>query len=480
MVDADGQVADTVEADVVLLATGGTPRVLETAEPDGERILSWRELYDLDELPEHLVVVGSGVTGAEFASGYCELGVPVTLVSSRDRVLPGEDADAAEVIEQVFTSRGGTLVKRARASAVKRVGDGVVVELQDGRTVEGSHALMCLGSVPNSSGLGLEHVGIELDERGYIPVDRVSRTVVPSIYAAGDCTGVLLLASVAGMQGRIAMWHALGEAVTPLRLKTVAANVFTHPEIATVGTDRRTGAGAQRDAAAGDERAREDAGPARGIREVLLPSRDRCRHRWRRRRAGRVRADLPDHDGRAAGADGRRCGRNNRGVPVVVGFGGRGRAAADAPRRFGLRTTMANHGDFSPEARERAHRTILVADVFADNAEVIVAELTGVADDAVLVAVVDGSHKFSGTHHVERANLVERVPQLEDGGGWAMVFSPGVSAADIRKRTDEMASIAQQRAAAIDRIIAKRAAQLTRVVTYRSSGRSYSGHSAHQ
>jgi dihydrolipoamide dehydrogenase len=118
---------------------------------------------------------------------------------------------------------------------VKRVGDGVVVELQDGRTVEGSHALMCVGSVPGTSGLGLEHVGIELDGRGYISVDRVSRTSVASIYAAGDCTGVLLLASVAGMQGRIAMWHALGEAVTPLRLKTVAATVFTNPEIATVG-----------------------------------------------------------------------------------------------------------------------------------------------------------------------------------------------------------------------------------------------------
>ena len=135
----------------------------------------------------------------------------------------------------MFTTRGGTLVRKARASAVKRVGDGVVVELQDGRTVEGSHALMCVGSVPGTSGLGLEHVGIELDERGYIPVDRVSRTSVASVYAAGDCTGVLLLASVAGMQGRIAMWHALGEAVTPLRLKTVAATVFTNPEIATVG-----------------------------------------------------------------------------------------------------------------------------------------------------------------------------------------------------------------------------------------------------
>jgi dihydrolipoamide dehydrogenase len=235
VLDPDGAVIETVDADVVLIATGGTPRVLEDAEPDGERILSWRDVYDLDELPAHLVVVGSGVTGAEFASGYSELGVPVTLVSSRDRVLPGEDADAAAVIEQVFTSRGGTLVKRARASAVKRVGEGVVIELLDGRTVEGSHALMCVGSVPDTGALGLEHVGIELDDKGYIPVDRVSRTVVPSVYAAGDCTGVLLLASVAGMQGRIAMWHALGEAVAPLRLKTVASTVFTHPEIATVG-----------------------------------------------------------------------------------------------------------------------------------------------------------------------------------------------------------------------------------------------------
>jgi pyruvate/2-oxoglutarate dehydrogenase complex dihydrolipoamide dehydrogenase (E3) component len=159
----------------------------------------------------------------------------VTLVSSRDRVLPGEDADAADVIESVFTARGGTLVKQARAKAVTRTATGVAVELVDGRTVDGSHALICVGSVPNTSGLGLDHVGLAVDDGGYLPVDRVSRTGVSGIYAAGDCTGVLPLASVAAMQGRIAMWHALGEAVTPLRLKTVAANVFTHPEIATVG-----------------------------------------------------------------------------------------------------------------------------------------------------------------------------------------------------------------------------------------------------
>ena len=235
VVDDAGAVVEVVEADVVLIATGGTPRVLDTAVPDGERILSWRDVYDLKELPEHLVVIGSGVTGAEFASGYLELGVRVTLVSSRDRVLPGEDPDAAGVIEEVFTSRGGELMKRARAAGVTRTAEGVLVELTDGRTVAGSHALMCVGSVPNVDGLGLEHAGVRLSDAGYVAVDRVSRTSVPSIYAAGDCTGVLLLASVAGMQGRIAMWHALGEAVTPLRLKTVAANVFTHPEIATVG-----------------------------------------------------------------------------------------------------------------------------------------------------------------------------------------------------------------------------------------------------
>jgi dihydrolipoamide dehydrogenase len=222
-------------ADVVLLATGARPRPLAGSEADGERILTWQELYDLPELPEHLVVVGSGVTGAEFASAYLALGSRVTLVSSRDRVMPSEDADAALLLEDVFTRRGMHIVKRARAAGVSRHSDGVVVKLDDGRTVEGSHCLVAVGSVPNTVGLGLETAGVATDERGYIRVDRVSRTTVPGIYAAGDCTGVLLLASVAAMQGRIAMWHALGDAVEPLKLSNVAANVFTDPEIATVG-----------------------------------------------------------------------------------------------------------------------------------------------------------------------------------------------------------------------------------------------------
>jgi dihydrolipoamide dehydrogenase len=230
-----GQEENELDADLVLIATGASPRVLPGAIPDGERILNWQQVYDLPELPEHLVVVGSGVTGAEFASAYLALGSQVTLVSSRDRVLPSEDEEAALLLEEVFTRRGMDIVRRARASAVKRVGDGIEVELQDGRTVNGSHCLITVGSVPNTAELGLDLVGVATDDRGYVLVDRVSRTSVSNVYAAGDCTGLLLLASVAAMQGRTAMWHALGDAVIPLRLATVSANVFTDPEIATVG-----------------------------------------------------------------------------------------------------------------------------------------------------------------------------------------------------------------------------------------------------
>lgn len=227
--------SEEVTADVILVATGATPRVLPTAVPDGERILTWQQIYSLTDLPERIVVIGSGVTGAELAQAFLGLGSEVVLVSSRDRVLPGEDADAATVIEEVFRKRGMEVLSRSRAAGVERTDSGVLVRLEDGRTVEGSHALLAVGSVPATGGIGLEELGVELSESGHLQVDRVSRTSVPGIYAAGDCTGVLPLASVAAMQGRIAMWHALGDAVAPLNVRGVAATIFTEPEIATVG-----------------------------------------------------------------------------------------------------------------------------------------------------------------------------------------------------------------------------------------------------
>lgn len=230
--------AMTLPADLILVCTGTTPRELPGARPDGERILTWKQLYGLQTRPDHLIVVGSGVTGAEFASAYDSLGCDVTLVSSRDKVLPGEDPDAAAVLQGVFEDRGMAVLSRSRAERAVRHGDEVVVELGDGRRVVGSHCLMAVGSVPNTSGIGLEESGVRLDGRGYIAVDGVSRTSAGGVYAAGDCTGVFALASVAAMQGRIAVWHALGQAVQPLDLSLVASNVFTSPEIATVGVSQ--------------------------------------------------------------------------------------------------------------------------------------------------------------------------------------------------------------------------------------------------
>jgi NAD(P)H dehydrogenase (quinone) len=234
---ADGE--QSFPADMILIATGAHPRELPEAKPDGERILTWTQLYGLKTLPERLIVVGSGVTGAEFASAYDALGCEVVLVSSRDRVLPGEDAQAAQVLEDVFTRRGMTVLSLARAQSVARDGDQVRVTLTDGQTVTGSHCLLAVGSLPNTAGMGLEEAGVKLNEGGFIEVDRVSRTSARGVYAAGDCTGVLMLASVAAMQGRIAMWHTLGEHVSPLDLKTVSSTVFTAPEIATVGVTQK-------------------------------------------------------------------------------------------------------------------------------------------------------------------------------------------------------------------------------------------------
>jgi pyruvate/2-oxoglutarate dehydrogenase complex dihydrolipoamide dehydrogenase (E3) component len=226
---------DEITADTLIVAVGASPRVLPTAKPDGERIFTWTQLYSLESIPEHLIVVGSGVTGAEFASAYLALGAKVTLVSSRDQVLPGEDSDAATVIENVFRRNGMTVLNKSRMASVERSGDGVIVKLVDGREVTGSHALLALGSVPNTSGIGLEEAGIQLTESGHIRVNRVARTSMPSVYAAGDCSDFLPLASVASMQGRTAVFHAMGDAVTPTELRNVTSNIFTQPEVATVG-----------------------------------------------------------------------------------------------------------------------------------------------------------------------------------------------------------------------------------------------------
>ncbi|HXY92227.1 MAG TPA: FAD-dependent oxidoreductase [Acidimicrobiia bacterium] len=229
---------EEVSGDFVVVATGSRPRVPDFAPVDGERVLTTRDAYPPPEIPEHAIVIGSGVTGVEFTHLFDSLGAKVTLLVSRQQVLPIKDAEVAAVLEEAFLARGVTLLKGARASAIERDGAVVRVRCEDGRSIEGSHALLAVGSIPNSDGLGLDAAGVAVDDRGYIPVNHNCLSNVPHVYAAGDVSGKLPLSSVAAMQGRKIAEHFMGLHNRPHRhldYDKAASAVFTEPEIADVG-----------------------------------------------------------------------------------------------------------------------------------------------------------------------------------------------------------------------------------------------------
>lgn len=229
---------EELEADAVLLCTGSRPRIPPWAPIDGERVLTTQQAYPPPDIPEHLCVIGSGVTGVEFTHMFSALGSQVTLVVSRQQVLPAKDPEVAAVLEDEFLRRGVKLLKGARAEGIARDGATVTVSCDDGRVVRASHALLAIGSVPNTENLGLEDAGVEVDGHGYVPIDRHCRTNVEHVYAAGDVSGKLPLSSVAAIQGRKIAEHVMGlQALAHRHLDydKAASAVFTEPEIADVG-----------------------------------------------------------------------------------------------------------------------------------------------------------------------------------------------------------------------------------------------------
>ncbi|HUV11953.1 MAG TPA: FAD-dependent oxidoreductase, partial [Acidimicrobiia bacterium] len=183
------QGVERLEADFVVVATGSRPRVPDFAPIDGERVLTTRHCYPPPEIPAHIVVIGSGVTGVEFTHMFDSLGSKVTLLVSRQQVLPIKDAEVAAVLESAFLERGIALLKGARASAIERVDETVHVSCEDGRIVEGSHVVLAVGSIPNTEDLGLEQVGVELDDDGYVAVNHNCLSTLPHLYAIGDISG---------------------------------------------------------------------------------------------------------------------------------------------------------------------------------------------------------------------------------------------------------------------------------------------------
>ena len=236
-VTADGE-TERLHADAILIATGTRPRIPDWCEPDGERILTTRDCYPPKEIPGHLIVIGSGVTGVEFVHMFSSLGSKVTLVVSRQQVLPQKDPEVAAVLEDDFLRRGVALLKGARAVAIERTGDEVVVRCDDGRVVRGTHAVLAIGSVANTDGLQLDQAGVVTDKGGYITIGHHCQSNVSHIYAAGDVSGKLPLSSVASMQGRKVAEHAMGLHTREHRhldYDKAASAIFTEPEIADVG-----------------------------------------------------------------------------------------------------------------------------------------------------------------------------------------------------------------------------------------------------
>jgi dihydrolipoamide dehydrogenase len=237
VVDTDEGIEE-LEADAVLLSTGSRPRVPDWAEPDGERVLTTRQAYPPPEVPEHLVVIGSGVTGVEFVHMFSSFGSKVTLIVSRQQVLPAKDPEVAAALEDDFLRRGVVLYKGARAIGIDRDGGAVTVRCDDGRAAKGSHALLAIGSIPNSEALDLESAGVEVDKGGYVPVNQHCQSNVGHIYAAGDLSGKLPLSSVGAMQGRKVAEHVMGLHTREHRhldYDKAASAIFTEPEIADVG-----------------------------------------------------------------------------------------------------------------------------------------------------------------------------------------------------------------------------------------------------
>jgi dihydrolipoamide dehydrogenase len=229
---------EDIEFDAALISTGSRPRIPAWCVPDGDRILTTRDCYPPKVIPASVTVVGSGVTGVEFVHMFSSFGSKVTLVVSRQQVLPGKDPEVAAVLEDDFLKRGVKLLKGARAESIEREGDEVVIRCDDGRVVRSTHAVLAIGSVPNTDSLGLELAGVEVDASGHIPINHHCITNQRHIYAAGDISGKLPLSSVAAMQGRKVAEHVMGLHTVEHRhldYDKAASAIFTEPEIADVG-----------------------------------------------------------------------------------------------------------------------------------------------------------------------------------------------------------------------------------------------------
>lgn len=235
-VDRYGQVARRISADVFLLATGSRPSHPPDIPFDGRVVVDSDDVLTLTQIPSRLVVIGGGVIGCEYASIFGALGVRVTLINSRERLLMQLDTDLSDALRVELTRRLGIQVVLDAAVTSVTVADGLAtVTLGDGREIAADCVLYCAGREGNVESLHLDAAGVKTNQRGFVGVDAAYRSNVSHIFAAGDLVGFPALASTAMEQARVAMCHAFDLKYKLAMSAVLPYGVWTVPEIATVG-----------------------------------------------------------------------------------------------------------------------------------------------------------------------------------------------------------------------------------------------------
>lgn len=230
---------ETYSASHVVLATGSRPRDLPVLKIDEDRIWSSTGALMQTKAPDSLFIVGAGAIGMEFADVYESFGTKVTIVEGMDTILPLEDAEVSKFMQRTYKKRGMDIHTGAFFQSADVKKDGVTVTFKDKKgelqTVDVDYVLSAVGRVPNSEDLGLEHVDVKVDERGFIVVDDQLRTNVPGVYAIGDVAGHQLLAHKASHEGIVCVEHIAGQGHGTVDYENVPNCTYCHPEVASVG-----------------------------------------------------------------------------------------------------------------------------------------------------------------------------------------------------------------------------------------------------
>ena len=236
-VTPEAEAAYVVEAKHIIVATGSRPNSLPFAPIDGEKIISYRQALVPETLPKSMAIIGSGAIGSEFTYFYRSMGVDVTLIEFMDQIVPLEDKDVADQLSRSFRKMGIKVMVSSGVKAIDTTGDGckLSIETKKGMVeLEVDRVLSAVGVVPNTNGIGLEELGVEMN-RGKIVVDDFFRTNVPGIYAIGDVIATPALAHVASAEGIACVEKIAGMDVAPVDYTNIPGATYTSPEIASVG-----------------------------------------------------------------------------------------------------------------------------------------------------------------------------------------------------------------------------------------------------